>query len=736
MKKPVFILILCLVLIIPTTNISAKNIENPEYEIDVLFDAQYKEIHLDENFIYAMSPIENEDSRYDEYNLTIFDYQFNQIVPPIYKVEYSYGNSTLNCFYENRMRVKKDSKFGYIDTAGALIVDAIYESAGDYKNGVATAMKDGLWGVIDIHGNVVVDFLYSYIDSFSDGKAIAQKDGIMGVLDAGGNFLELPYGYLSSIENGYIFAGINDVGGDSYGDDMIYLSSSSARKNYESLTTGDFGFIDTEGNIIYPFELKADQGIELIAISHGEERYQARFYSSCFTAEGIAFVKQDSEGDYGLINTAGELLYDFVIDSYITYLDYHIGKQGKQRVFFDKQGYEMYRIGEYDNIQAIKNYLIVTNYAHFELDVKSGILTFDGEVVLPCDYYGIYGVNGNTAIVEKVERNYELIDLNTQEVLLGGFVSPINERLIYFYNREDNTGYLADWRGNKISEIDWEPTSIGRFYGTISKEDYIEVDNRGDDYFSGVIDKYGNLVIEPKYGRINDSYIPKFDLPLIELKYLTRPTGTNNNDEPIKTEYFDYNGDLVYYCVGNATYDANGVEIYDFPIILDYYNAKSYNDIYRFRNQNNRVGLVRIKQTKSAVRETEENLYMKLFIGGPIFVANGKNHPTDKDSLQVVPIIENGRALVPIRVISEAMGAGVDWDDSESKVTITSVDKKIELWIDNKNVLVNNEQVELDVSPVIYNSRTFVPLRFVSEALGANVEWKGETQTIIITKGI
>jgi len=98
-----------------------------------------------------------------------------------------------------------------------------------------------------------------------------------------------------------------------------------------------------------------------------------------------------------------------------------------------------------------------------------------------------------------------------------------------------------------------------------------------------------------------------------------------------------------------------------------------------------------------------------------------------------VPIIENGRTLVPIRVISETMGAVVDWDSSESRVTITSDDTIVELWIDSQYVFVNNEQIELDVSPVVHDSRTFVPLRFVSEALGANVEWEGETNSVVIT---
>lgn len=114
-------------------------------------------------------------------------------------------------------------------------------------------------------------------------------------------------------------------------------------------------------------------------------------------------------------------------------------------------------------------------------------------------------------------------------------------------------------------------------------------------------------------------------------------------------------------------------------------------------------------------------------------VVDGKKVETD-----AACFIEKDRTLVPIRFISEALGSKVDWDKDSKKVTITSKDnsQKIELIIDsvNANITEQNEKKEatLDVPAKIVNSRTFVPVRFISEALGVEVNWDNENKVVII----
>jgi len=98
----------------------------------------------------------------------------------------------------------------------------------------------------------------------------------------------------------------------------------------------------------------------------------------------------------------------------------------------------------------------------------------------------------------------------------------------------------------------------------------------------------------------------------------------------------------------------------------------------------------------------------------------------------VSPIIENDRTLVPFRAIFEALDAEVDWDGEAQTVTANLGETTIELTIGNATAYVNNEPVELDVSPKIIDSRTLVPLRFVAENFGFIVDWNGITRTITI----
>ncbi len=108
------------------------------------------------------------------------------------------------------------------------------------------------------------------------------------------------------------------------------------------------------------------------------------------------------------------------------------------------------------------------------------------------------------------------------------------------------------------------------------------------------------------------------------------------------------------------------------------------------------------------------------------------------DGVQVVfdqaPVIQDGRTLVPMRAIFEAMGANVEWDGDTRTVTGTKGDTVVKMTIDNSVISVNGNNVTLDVAPTIINGRTMVPARAVAEAFNAKVEWDNATRTVIITQ--
>lgn len=99
----------------------------------------------------------------------------------------------------------------------------------------------------------------------------------------------------------------------------------------------------------------------------------------------------------------------------------------------------------------------------------------------------------------------------------------------------------------------------------------------------------------------------------------------------------------------------------------------------------------------------------------------------------VFPVIENNRTLIPLRGVFENMGAKVEWDQQNFLVTITKDDTVIKLHPNSKTVYVNNQPILLDVPSKIVNGRTMVPLRFVSEAVGAKVDWDPKTYTVFIS---
>jgi len=120
-----------------------------------------------------------------------------------------------------------------------------------------------------------------------------------------------------------------------------------------------------------------------------------------------------------------------------------------------------------------------------------------------------------------------------------------------------------------------------------------------------------------------------------------------------------------------------------------------------------------------------------LQIGNAYMTVNGVKKEIDPGRA-TVPVIIKGRTLLPIRAIIEEMGGTVDWDGNARKVTIKLRNTTIVLTIDKKQATVNGKTKELDVPPQIINSRTMVPLRFVTEQLGAAVDWNGDTKTVTI----
>ncbi|ASJ54284.1 metalloendopeptidase [Brevibacillus formosus] len=89
----------------------------------------------------------------------------------------------------------------------------------------------------------------------------------------------------------------------------------------------------------------------------------------------------------------------------------------------------------------------------------------------------------------------------------------------------------------------------------------------------------------------------------------------------------------------------------------------------------------------------------------------------------VSPIHRNGRMLVPIRVVAEETGSEVSYDAATQKVLLNKKGKHLSLTIGSQTAYVDGKRLKMDVSPIIVNKRTLVPIRFISEAFGYQVQW-------------
>ena len=96
------------------------------------------------------------------------------------------------------------------------------------------------------------------------------------------------------------------------------------------------------------------------------------------------------------------------------------------------------------------------------------------------------------------------------------------------------------------------------------------------------------------------------------------------------------------------------------------------------------------------------------------------------------PIISKGRTFVPMRSIFEALGANIIWTDTSKSVLATLGDKKVFITVGDSLAFINDSPVSLDTPAQIVNDRVLVPVRFVSEALGYTVDWNNSTQTVSI----
>lgn len=158
---------------------------------------------------------------------------------------------------------------------------------------------------------------------------------------------------------------------------------------------------------------------------------------------------------------------------------------------------------------------------------------------------------------------------------------------------------------------------------------------------------------------------------------------------------------------------------------VDQYIAREFSTVKnKVENLSKEVAIL-----DTALKEGDLSLHpeIKLTIGQKIaFVGE------QEKILDTPPCIVGGRTLLPLRFIGEILGANFTWNNELKKVTYILGNNTVELIVGRKEAIVNGQAITLDVPADIVNGRTMVPLRFIGEALGTSVTWIGETKTVVI----
>lgn len=188
--------------------------------------------------------------------------------------------------------------------------------------------------------------------------------------------------------------------------------------------------------------------------------------------------------------------------------------------------------------------------------------------------------------------------------------------------------------------------------------------------------------------------------------------------------------------IGKVVYQLNGKNLseskeYPYPFYLDHQKLRAGKNELKaivYDSKGRVAGQKAISFKKGPYMTKAKPNALNLFVGDKtVFTEDGA-------AQLLAPVYEkNGRSLVPIRFVSETLGASVGWNSKTKQISISSGDKKITLTEGSKVVYVNNKKGTIDVPAEVRNGTTFVPIRFVTEVLGAKVSYDSKTEGIEIS---
>ena len=450
-----------------------------------------------------------------------------------------------------------------------------------------------------------------------------------------------------------------------------------------------------------------------------------------------------------------------------------VNKDGKWG-FIDTSGNEVVAC-IYDRVLNFSEGLASVTVGTVLTGMKCGYINKTGETIIPFDYLLAYSFNDGLAAVTKDARSFGYIDKSGATVIPFDYVftKGFNDGLSDVAKDWDSWGHI-DKDNNEVIPFIFEnirPFSEGLAAFAIRKP------SANDDWIWGYIDKNGNEVVPCIYDEAE-----MFSEGMAAVGMGEWPN--------IKWGFIDKTGEEVVPCAYDYTFgffegvasvqkdfiykfiDKTGMEAFPFRYDIASKFSEDLAAVGKIVLTDNGLGVglewgyidLTGNEIFAPIYESASDFADGLAIikkDGKWGILKNPLNLTSGGTIKVLingeyiffdqpPIIENGRALVPMRAIFEALGAEVKWDDSTQSVYATrKTDTLVEvtylkigdtdMTVSSYNPLDSTELpgrdfITLDVAPKLVGNRTLIPVRAIAEAFGAKVEWNRKTNTVIITK--
>ncbi|GHU50910.1 hypothetical protein FACS1894127_6770 [Clostridia bacterium] len=503
------------------------------------------------------------------------------------------------------------TKHGLIDENGVLVIPAVYDAIGTFSEGLRYIQSGNKKTYVDSSWKEILDVSqYDESNAFYGRFAVVSKNQKFGLIDKTGNeILPCQYDEVFNNKNGLIWARKEDVYGffDNFGREILGGMVFSEIESY------NFKELLRSAKKAGEFGIISENGVEVLP----------------FTYENMMVCDNDivaiyENGKWGYMNVGGNQITSFQ---------------------FEIPG----RFSE--------------GLAPVLMNGKYGYINRLGEIVVSCKYlHASNFYNGVAIVTEIVDGKYcnRLIDKTGIIIESKEYgVTARGDALIGQYNLNHyETASLAP-RVMKEALLDNGGDRLtGFFYTDISefKEDF------------AVASTYE--VPQLRYGLLNryGSEIVPFLFDDIEI--------INSESCFVKVSDIDY--------------------------------------------KNGKIGILRIPTDSVTGKLPIEKQPITVHLDGVELYFDTE------------PTIDNGRTMVPMRKIFETLGANVTWDGQTKTVKAVKSNVTVEIGIGKGEAFVNGKTIFLDVPAMIKNGRTLIPLRFISEALGCNVRWKADKRDVII----